>query len=144
MKTIKTYAVIELTGHMQSKMSFLLISVVLASLSYASSSAVSASVTVGCPFSVQLHTLPVYPQGGTIAVNYTVKTMAVCSISNLNGYFVLIENGNTELNASQSISTVNQISSTYPININTNTLPTGNYTAEIYFTSSVISVILHC
>lgn len=136
MKTIKTYAVIELTGHMQSKMSFLLISVVLASLSYASSSAVSASVTVGCPFSVQLHTLPVYPQGGTIAVNYTVKTMAVCSISNLNGYFVLIENGNTELNASQSISTVNQISSTYPININTNTLPTGNYTAEIYFTSS--------
>ena len=113
---------------------------ILAAMSYASSgSSVAAYVTVGCPFSVQMHTLPVYPQGSVITVNYTIKTIAQCSISNLNGYFSLAESGNNELNTSQSVSTVSQTPSTYPININTNTLPTGNYAAEVYFKNSGFS-----
>ena len=118
----------------------LILMCILAAMPYVSSgSSVAAYVTVGCPFSVQMHTLPVYPQGSVITVNYTIKTIAQCSISNLNGYFSLAESGNNELNTSQSVSTVSQTPSTYPININTNTLPTGNYTAEIYFKNSGFS-----
>ena len=118
----------------------LILMCILAAMSYASSgSSVAAYVTVGCPFSVQMHTLPIYPQGSVITVNYTIKTIAQCSISNLNGYFLLAESGNNELNTSQSVSTVSQTPSTYPININTNTLSTGNYTAEIYFKNSGFS-----
>ena len=118
---------------MQQKLLLLLIPVVLSCFLYASNSAVSASVTIGCPFYLKINTLPVYPQGSVITVNYTIKTLAQCSISNLNGYLLLTENGNTELNESQSVATVNQISANYQISINTNTLPTGNYAAELYF-----------
>ena len=118
----------------------LILMCILAAMPYVSSgSSVAAYVTVGCPFSVQMHTLPVYPQGSVITVNYTIKTIAQCSISNLNGYFSLAESGNNELNTSQSVSTVSQTPSTYPININTNTLPTGNYAAEVYFKNSGFS-----
>ena len=124
---------------MQQKLLLLLIPVVLSCFLYASNSAVSASVTIGCPFYLKINTLPVYPQGSVITVNYTIKTMAACSISNLNGYLLLTENGNTELNESQSVATVNQISANYQISINTNTLPTGNYAAELYFKNSGFS-----
>ena len=115
----------------------LILMCILAAMPYVSSgSSVAAYVTVGCPFSLHMNTLPIYPQGSVITVNYTIKTIAQCSISNLNGYFSLTESGNTRLNTSQSVGTVNQISSTYPVSINTNTLPAGNYTAEIYFKNS--------
>ena len=65
----------------------LILMCILAAMPYVSSgSSVAAYVTVGCPFSLHMNTLPIYPQGSVITVNYTIKTIAQCSISNLNGY----------------------------------------------------------
>ena len=103
---------------------------------HASSNLIYANITINCPYSLHLSTLPVYPDIGNIHINYTAQTTSTCGIPDLNGYFSLAENGSTVLNYSQNISNLNQIIRTINLAIVANSIPIGNYTAKIYLHSN--------
>ncbi len=118
---------------MRIKVSYSLILIcVLMAMPYASSNLITANVTVNCPYGIQLSVLPVYPRIGIIRANYTVNALSTCSVSNVNGYFSLNKNSTTILSYPQSISQITSNVLSTQISVNSLTIPSGNYVAEVY------------
>ncbi|MDE1857342.1 MAG: hypothetical protein KGH98_04690, partial [Candidatus Micrarchaeota archaeon] len=118
---------------------FAIVSLSMHATTAATTNTVTANVNVFCPFAVTLNALPVYARVGNYIFNYSIESLASCSISSLGGDFTLTytSNGAVLLTDPITIGTVTQTNTLYYTSpVNTLALPSGNYVAEVAFSNS--------
>jgi hypothetical protein len=107
-----------------------------------SSNTVQANVTVVCPFYLSANVLPVYSVGGSMPMNYTIYTQAVCTINNLHGSFAIEYSSNNVqvLSDTLPVTTATQTPTLYSLPpVNSFTLSAGSYKAIVDFSAYKIS-----
>ncbi len=103
------------------------------------SAQVSAQVSVGCPFYASMNANSTYPLLGNVILSYTVKTQAVCTITNMAGNIVIEKGSNIIVSNAILIPSVSNTPITTNVILNTNSLSNGTYSATVSLSGQGIS-----
>ncbi len=115
-----------------------LISAMLILLPYASqSSNIQAGVNVGCPFAITENVLASYPIYGNASLNYSIKSISICSISGMFGNFSIVNssNGNIVYQRQLVANGISNVPTTFYLSFNTLKLSNKTYYAKINFST---------
>ena len=93
-----------------------------------------ASANVVCPFALVLHTRAAYVLGTNALVNYTVNTLANCTISGMPGQLVVTNHTNAVFLSENLTANAVRAPATTNMLLPTSSFPNGTYTAKINFT----------
>lgn len=96
--------------------------------------ALSANVSVMCPFSLTFNTNPSYVSGFPAYFNYTAYPLADCSLPSASGYFQISNNSRSVLRENISNISITSTSTKHSIYISNITLSAGEYTARLNLT----------
>ncbi len=109
---------------------------------YANQGSITASVTIICPFNINISSLPTYIRDGYVRINYTLRASRDCQTQNINGTYslVYVHNSTKIYNVNINSGTVNATGEIYGISINTNSLPAGKYLETVNFSGAGQSV----
>lgn len=119
----------------------LLLAMPLASALTNSSSSITATVVVGCPFSIHIGSIsPAIPKYGNFAFNYSIIPTLNCTVAAMNGKLDLSINNSTVYKMDLTSMQSNAISIyKNKISINASALSIGNYTLDIEFKNNQTS-----
>lgn len=99
------------------------------------SGSIIANASVACPFSIHVNTQAAYLFGSNAAGNYTIRTIAACSISDMNGSLVVTNQSGSIVFSEGIVSgPVGNTPSSVRFTIPSNSFNNGTYTASINFT----------
>ena len=125
------------TGQAQFLVVALITAMALVHGTYAMSQSgtVTANAYIICPFSLTTSTRAAYPLGSNAVGNYTLRTLAACSIPGVEG-LLTVTNQSNHLMFSENVPSgpVGNSPTTLPFTIPSYSFPNGTYTAKVNFT----------